>query len=127
MSGAEQAGGAERTGGGEGVSGGDRPWLAATLGLGVLFVAGQLWAWRELAGRGVGLSTTPYSSFFYLLTGAHAVHLACGLLGLTAAAMWPDQGFGRLPRAVAIRLAAIYWHFMGLLWLGLFLLLLLWR
>ena len=104
-----------------------RPWLMATLGLGILFVGGQLAAWRQLAGQGVGLSTTPYSSFFYLLTGAHGLHLAGGLLGLTAATLWPERGLGRLPRSVALQLAAIYWHFMGLLWLGLFLLLLFWR
>jgi cytochrome c oxidase subunit 3 len=104
-----------------------RRWLIATLGLGLLFVAGQLAAWRELGARGIGIGTTPYSSFFYLLTGAHGVHLAGGILGLAAAAFWPARGLGRLPRAVAIRLGAIYWHFMGLLWLGLFLLLVFWR
>jgi cytochrome c oxidase subunit 3 len=104
-----------------------QPWLLFTLALGIGFVAGQLAAWRQLGQQGVGLSTTPYSSFFYLLTGAHGVHLTGGLLGLMAAASWPERGWGRLPRTVALRLAAIYWHFMGVLWLGLFLLLILWR
>lgn len=100
-------------------------WLAATLGLGLLFVAGQVVVWRELAARGAGIATTPYSSFFYVLTGAHGVHLGGGLVGLAAAMSWPAGGEGgRLPRAVALRLAAIYWHFMGILWMGLFLLLL---
>jgi cytochrome c oxidase subunit 3 len=102
-------------------------WILMAAALGMLFLAGQVVAWRELTGRGIRMATTPYSSFFYLLTGAHGVHLLGGVLGLGAAALWPVAGLGRLPRAVAMRLAAIYWHFMGLLWLGLFLLLLLWR
>ena len=55
------------------------------------------------------------------------VHLAGGILGLGAVALWPAAGFRRITRPVAIRIAAIYWHFMGVLWLGLFLLLMLWR
>jgi cytochrome c oxidase subunit III len=103
------------------------PWLWATFALGALFVSGQLLAWRQLAADGVAIGTTPYSAFFYLLTGAHAVHLAGGLLGLGAVALWPTSGVGRIPRPAAIRVAAIYWHFMGVLWLVLFSLLIGWR
>ena len=103
------------------------PWLWATFALGALFVLGQLLAWRELAAGGVAIGTTPYSAFFYVLTGAHAVHLAGGLIGLGAVALWPASGVRRIPRPVAIRVAAIYWHFMGLLWLVLFSLLIGWR
>lgn len=102
-------------------------WILAALALGSLFLAGQVAAWRELTGRGIGIATTPYSSFFYLLTGAHGIHLAGGLVGLAASALWPVSGIGRLPRTVAVQVASIYWHFMGILWVGLFLLLLLWR
>jgi cytochrome c oxidase subunit 3 len=100
-----------------------QPWLSVTLALGVLFVIGQAIAWQQLRGQGVGMSTSPYSAFFYLLTGTHAVHLAGGLLGLGAAVFWPERGFRNLTRAVAVKVAAIYWHFMGALWLGLLLLL----
>jgi cytochrome c oxidase subunit 3 len=102
-----------------------RTWLGLTLALGGGFVLGQIAAWRLLLTHGVGISTSPASSFFYLLTGAHAVHLAGGILGLGAVAVWPAVGFRRITRPVAIRVAAIYWHFMGVLWLGLFLLLML--
>jgi cytochrome c oxidase subunit 3 len=104
-----------------------RGWLGLTLALGGWFVLGQLIAWRMLLATGVGISTSPASSFFYLLTGAHLVHLAGGIAGLAAVALWPARGFKRIPRPVAIRVTAIYWHFMGILWLGLFLLLMLWR
>ena len=102
-------------------------WVWTTLVLGVLFLAGQLAAWFQLIGIGVGLGTTPYGSFFYLLTGTHAVHLLVGIGVLLAAAAWPRQGLGRLSRSGVIGVSAIYWHFMDLLWMGILLLLVLGR
>ncbi len=55
--------------------------LTALLGVG--FLVSQLIAWRQLAAQGIYLASHPHSSFFYLLTGAHAVHLLGGLLALT--------------------------------------------
>ena len=104
-----------------------RPWTLLTLALGAGFVAGQILAWRELRAAGIGIASTAYSSFFYLLTGAHGVHLAGGLVGLGAAAAWPVAGWRGTPAALVLRLASIYWHFMGFLWLGLFALLNFWR
>jgi cytochrome c oxidase subunit III len=104
-----------------------RLWLGITLALGLAFVVGQLYAWRLLLATGIGISSSPASSFFYLLTGTHAAHLAGGMIGLSAVTLWPASGFRRIPRPTAIRIAAIYWHFMGVLWVGLFLLLMLWR
>src|SRR5512146_1517805 len=54
-------------------------WLVLTLGLGLLFVGGQLLAWRSLAAQGLFLATNPSSSFFYVFTAAHAVHLLGGI------------------------------------------------
>ena len=54
--------------------------LTSLLGLG--FLVSQLIAWRQLAAQGIYISSHPHSSFFYVLTGAHAVHIAGGLLGL---------------------------------------------
>src|SRR4029450_3204819 len=59
---------------------GTRSWMGATGLLGGLFVAGQWLAWRQLASQGVYLSSNPHNSFFYLLTGLHALHLAGGLV-----------------------------------------------
>ena len=104
-----------------------RSWTVLTLVLGTGFVVGQIVAWQQLRGGGVGIASSPYSSFFYLLTGAHGVHLAGGLLGLVAACMWPAAGYRGMSNTLALRLVAIYWHFMGFLWLGLFALLNFWR
>src|ERR1017187_8875349 len=56
------------------------PWLALTLVLGLCFLLGQWLAWSDLASRGFYVATGPSSSFVYLLTGAHAVHLFGGII-----------------------------------------------
>src|SRR5215470_3440078 len=93
------------------------PWLGATVALGLTFLVGQWMAWQELARRGFYLATFPSSSFVYLLTGAHAVHLAGGILALmyaagTALASKPVEA-----RRIVIDITAWYWHFMALLWI----------
>jgi cytochrome c oxidase subunit 3 len=96
-------------------------WLGLTLALGLLFVAGQYAAWLRLKSQGLYLATNPTSSFFYVLTAVHALHVTGGLGGLI-------NVIGKLIRSVLRRstldATAYYWHFMGVLWL--YLLLLLW-
>jgi len=106
---------------------GARGWFAVTLLFGMLFVCGQYLGWREWWSRGIHIGSSAYTSFFYLLTGAHALHLSLGLLALGANALWPTPGWGGMTRGVLSRVTAIYWHFMGALWVGLFLVLNFWR
>ena len=106
-------------------------WLFVTVLLGIGFVVAQVLAWRQLARQGVYLASNPHSSFFYLLTGAHAVHLLGGLLGLTFLWLRSRRRVAE-PAPIAKHKAAtdavtIYWHFMDALWIYLFLLLFLWR
>ena len=103
-----------------------RYWWGLTIGLGLLFLSGQVIAWRQLAAQGVYLSSDPDSSFFYLLTGAHGLHLAGGILALLYVAFrrWERS---RITQATAASLAGIYWHFMDGLWLFLLALLYLGR
>jgi cytochrome c oxidase subunit III len=92
-------------------------WLYLTVGLGLAFVAGQFLAWRELAEHGVFLSTNPSSSFFYLLTAAHGLHLLGGILALAyAAAKAPSIAAG-VKRRTTVDVTATYWHFMDGLWI----------
>jgi cytochrome c oxidase subunit III len=106
-------------------------WVVITVALGLAFLASQLFAWRQLKQWGLYVSTNPHSSFFYLLTGAHAVHLAGGLLGLTflwLRSRWITKDAAVLKkRQASADAVAIYWHFMDALWIYLFLLLFLWR
>ena len=103
-----------------------RSWWWVTTGLGLLFLAGQIIAWRELAAAGMLLATNPSSSFFYLLTAAHGTHLAGGILALFYVAFRPWQR-SRITQATAAELTSIYWHFMDGLWVFLFVLLTLGR
>jgi len=99
-------------------------WLVLTLLLGAAFVIGQLIAWRELSAEGVYLSTNPHSSFFYLLTGLHGLHLLGGIAALSYI-VW--RGSGEDLRARWLGATALYWHFMDGLWIYLFVLLFGWR
>ena len=95
-------------------------WLYVTLSLGLLFVAGQYMAWLQLRSKGLYLATNPNSSFFYVFTAVHALHVLGGLGGLV-------RVIHKLSKSVLRRstldATSYYWHFMGVLWLYLFLLL----
>jgi cytochrome c oxidase subunit 3 len=106
-------------------------WLAVTTILGLGFLGSQLIAWRQLARQGIYVASNPYSSFFYLFTAAHGVHLVGGLLALAyllaRKGKFRDQLDGELRRRGVADGVSIYWHFLGILWLGLFGLLMFWR
>ncbi len=96
------------------------PWVGITALLGLGFLAGQAIAWRRLMENGYLLATNPANSFFYLLTGLHAVHLLGGVLALGYAFLT-----GYLPRSlerkrVVVDVVAWYWHFMAMLWVYVF-------
>jgi cytochrome c oxidase subunit 3 len=95
---------------------------ALTTGLGVLFVGGQLIAWYQLRSAGVFLSTNPSSSFFYVFTAAHGLHLLGGIFALMFVAFRSWQ-HSRTTQPIAAEVAGIYWHFLDGLWVFLLLLL----
>jgi len=105
-------------------------WLLLTLLLGAAFLACQYAGWKQLVSAGAFISGNPHSSFYYLFTGAHGVHL---LGGLTALAYLTGRsgrvlvGEAREKRSAATDGVALYWHFMDGLWVCLFLLLWLWK
>ena len=90
-------------------------WLVTTA-LGIGFLLGQLVAWRQLVAEGIYLASNPASSFFYIFTGAHALHLFGGVAALVYIAKRNfDQA--QVTRSVAAEVASYYWHFMDALWL----------
>jgi len=93
------------------------PWLAVTIVLGLCFLSGQWLAWRDLASRGFYVATGPSSSFVYLLTGAHAVHLFGGILALLVAGAAAVLNRPLAARQIVVDVTARYWHFMALLWI----------
>jgi cytochrome c oxidase subunit 3 len=96
------------------------PWLPMTLVLGLAFLFGQWTAWKQLAANGFYVATTPSSSFVYLLTGAHALHLLVGVLALFVAGMASLLHRSLKTRSIVVDVTAWYWHFMALLWIYIF-------
>jgi cytochrome c oxidase subunit 3 len=94
---------------------GFRKLWTLTTGLGVLFLIGQLVAWRQLVAQGVFMASNPASSFFYIFTAAHGLHLLGGVGALLYVLMRKfDNSSVALPTAAEI--TSYYWHFMDGLW-----------
>jgi cytochrome c oxidase subunit 3 len=94
--------------------------MAAGL-LAVAFLVGQLVAWRQLNESGQFLSGNAANAFFYLLTGLHGLHLLGGLTvwGRTTVVLW--RGGSQLGQVrLSVELCAMYWHYLLLVWLVLF-------
>jgi len=97
-----------------------RTGLLAAFLLTLAFIAGQVAAWRQLGAAGYTLASNPANSFFYLITGAHGLHVLGGLvaLGRTAEAAWPRPSARASPDLLLrIDLCGIYWHFLLAVWL----------
>lgn len=94
--------------------------LAVAFALAVLFLAGQVLAWRQLVSAGYVLADNPSNSFFYMITGLHGLHILGGLfvLGRTAIRARTSRAPARV--SLSVDLCAIYWHFMLIVWLILF-------
>jgi cytochrome c oxidase subunit 3 len=91
-------------------------WLALTAVLGLSFLKGQWTVWREMEASGFYVASSPSSSFVYLLTGPHGVHLLGGIFALLAAGATVLFRRPAESRVVVLDVTAWYWHFMTLLW-----------
>ncbi|MEW6129089.1 MAG: cytochrome c oxidase subunit 3 [Acidobacteriota bacterium] len=98
-------------------------WLVITTALGAIFLIGQVIAWRQLAGQGIYLSSHPHSSFFYILSGLHAVHLIGGVMALSYVTLAALKLRITERKRNAVEVTSLYWHFMDGLWIYLFVLL----
>jgi len=94
-----------------------RLWTAITLGLGVLFLSGQLYDYSVL---GFGIGDGVFGTVFYTLTGFHGAHVFGGVVGLTIvlARAWRGQFSAR--NHVAVEAVSMYWHFVDVVWIGVF-------
>jgi cytochrome c oxidase subunit 3 len=100
----------------------DNKWrLVAGLGigaaLGIVFLAIQCLEW---SGQSFGLSSTPYSSLYYLITGFHMAHVMAGVMMLLALTFWSGQGHFNSRRFAHIHIGALYWHFVDAVWILVF-------
>jgi cytochrome c oxidase subunit III len=99
------------------------PWVCATVVLGLMFLAGQWMAWRQLALQHVFFGSNPSSHFFFLITYTHAIHLFLGVGALVSALVGLYASRQLEARQILVDCTAWYWHAMGLFWIFLFALL----
>ena len=100
----------------------DRKWRLVTgLGtgavLGAVFLVVQLFEWSS---QHFELSSLPYSSLYFVITGFHLAHVAVGLLILAALTGWSYLGYFNSRRFAHIHIGALYWHFVDAVWIAVF-------
>jgi cytochrome c oxidase subunit 3 len=100
-------------------------WWVGTV-LGFVFLAGQVFVWRQLVYQGIFLATNPASSFFYIFTGAHALHILGGI-GALLFVVLRNFDLAKLTRSTAAEVTSYFWHFLDVLWIFLAVLLYLGR
>jgi cytochrome c oxidase subunit III len=100
-----------------GDSGKLRLWTAITLGLGILFLAGQLYDYSQL---GFGISEGVFGTVFYTLTGFHGAHVFGGAVGLTIILARATRGQFSARNHVAVEAVSVYWHFVDVVWIAVF-------
>jgi len=108
-----------------------RKWFIATTVFGAAFISSQILACMALSSRGLYMEGNPYLGFFYILTAVHAVHVLGGIIALGSILLRTLTPTDRLVEIVKRRTIAQvvgwYWHFMGILWIALFVMLGFWK
>ena len=97
--------------------------ITTTTLLGVVFLIGQVIAWQQLAAQGIYINSNPHSSFFYLLTSLHGLHLLGGIIALGYVTVAALRMRISLKKRTVVDVTALYWHFMDGLWVYLLVLL----
>ena len=101
---------------------GMREWFALTFLMGAFFIAGQVYEYAHLVMEGITLSSNAYGSVFYITTGFHALHVTGGLIAflIIIGRTYAAKKFGHFEATSAI-VVSYYWHFVDVVWIGLFL------
>ncbi|WP_022884042.1 cytochrome c oxidase subunit 3 [Glaciibacter superstes] len=97
-------------------------WFFLTYALGAIFVAGQVLEYATLVSEGIALDSNAYGSAFYITTGFHGIHVTGGLIAflLVIGRAFAVKTFGHREATSAI-VVSYYWHFVDVVWIGLFL------
>ena len=108
-----------------------KKWFIVTTVIGAAFISSQILAWVELTARGLYMAGNPYAGFFFVLTAVHAVHVLGGIAALGAILLrtWTESVSETqlMRRRSLAQVVGWYWHFMGGLWVVLFVLLGFWK
>ena len=100
---------------------GTRTWLSATAGLGMVFIAGQVFEFTEFVQHGMTMTTNPAASSFFLLTGFHGTHVVIGIIMLLSLVFISRrQGGLSTERGMNVELVGLYWHFVDIIWIVIF-------
>ena len=97
-----------------------RRGLLAGGALAFAFLVGQFLVWQQLGSLGYFVDTNPSNSFFYLITGLHGLHLLGGLVAWLRASLRLWRGAETDKIRMSVELCAVYWHFLLLVWLVMF-------
>jgi heme/copper-type cytochrome/quinol oxidase subunit 3 len=97
-----------------------RAWTLATALMGSTFLAGQIYEFTVFVAEGFTLTTSPFASSFFVLTGFHGFHVAFGIMMLVA--LWVASMMGRLPQQLhtTVENIGLYWHFVDIVWIIIF-------
>ena len=108
-----------------------KKWFSITTVLGAAFISSQILVWVTLNARGFYVQSNPYTGFFYILTAVHAVHVLGGITALGSVLLrswYPTENPANIAKRTALaQVVGWYWHFMGGLWVVLFILLGFWK
>ena len=98
-----------------------RRWFIITFVMGSIFIGGQIFEYAELVHKGLTLTSSAYGSIFYLTTGFHGLHVTGGLIAflLVLGRTYANRRFGNRQATSAI-VVSYYWHFVDVVWIGLF-------
>jgi cytochrome c oxidase subunit 3 len=97
-----------------------RRWFTLTLAMGSVFVAGQAYEYTQLVHEGTTISSAAYGSVFYLTTGFHGLHVIGGLFAFVIVLMRSTVGRFTPEKATSAIVTSYYWHFVDVVWIGLF-------
>jgi cytochrome c oxidase subunit 3 len=94
-----------------------RRWMGLTIALAVVFVAGQAYEWSEL---GFSISSHPFGSAFYTLTGFHGLHVIGGIIALAVVLGRSSQRAFEVNGRTSVEMVTAYWHFVDVVWIAVF-------
>ncbi len=97
-----------------------RRWYVLTLIMGTVFVGGQANEYRNLVAEGLTIASAPYGSVFYLTTGFHGLHVIGGLFAFVVVLLRSKVGRYTPEKATSAIVTSYYWHFVDVVWIGLF-------
>ena len=92
-------------------------WIAGGALLGMIFVVIQYFEWK---GKSFGIATNSYGSLYFTITGFHMMHVIVGVVVLLSLSLWCMLGYFDGRRNAAVSAGAIYWHFVDVVWIGVF-------